>query len=668
MLQLSQTSGSRSAVSFPRRRRPVRGATLALLLGLVAFSPGHAADAESKTVLGATVVNASVLKRMTVEELLAQNVVSVSRKPEAWSEAASNVFLIRGQTSPAIGATSLPELLRVATNLFVAQSSSSNWAVNARGFVRSNAYSNKLLVMIDGRTVYSPLFSNVFWDSTSVFLPDLDTIEVISGPAGSTWGANAVNGVINLQTKSARETLGNFITIGAGSEARTFGVRSGLALGSTGALRVYAQGAQFASTRDARGRDDDADSWKSLQAGFRADWGAPATGALTVQGDAFRGHFTATPLPEGLSDNANLLVRWQRDLSPDSHLWVRAYHDYSMRDNRFSIDEISRSSDLEFQHRFAFGDTQEILWGADYRLMSDSVQHTLGYVILPPKLDFALGSVFAQHETGLFHPTLRLTTGLRLEHNHFSGWEYQPSVRLAWRRPRQTAWLAVSRATRIPSRLDTGFYFPTTPPYIAAGGPDFKSEVLTAYEIGWRTQPTKDLSLTSTLFFHDYGRLRTTQLSTPVVIANGAEGRSYGLEVFADWDIRPWWRLRVGGFTVAQDTKLKPGRTDTERGIGESSFPDYQLQLRNTFRFGDAVTLWTGLRRIADVPGFENGAFSLVPAYTELDANLTWRVTGSVELSLGGHNLLHPYHPEIGANATRRQIPRTLQGALRWSF
>ncbi len=643
-------------------RRAVRWILSSLLLALAARSV-RAADAD-----GTQPSAASILKKMSVEDLLAQNVESVSRKPETLSEAASSVFLIPGQAATTIGATSLPEVLRLATNLFVAESSSSTWAVNARGFVRSNSYSNKLLVMIDGRTVYSPLFSNVFWDSTSVFLPDLDRIEVISGPAGSTWGANAVNGVINIATKSARDTLGGLLSVNAGNEAQSFGARYGVPVGPDGALRVYAQATKFEPTLDTNGHNDDLDPWKSVQGGFRSDWGAAATGEFTVQGDVFSGRYQNGAAPESAADSGNLLARWSRDLSPDSHLWLRAYEDYSKRDTQGAINEISRTSDFEFQHRLGFADTQELLWGANYRFMSDSIDHTLGFAILPPKLDFALGSVFAQHQIEFASDALRLTTGLRLEHNHFSGWEYEPSVRLAWQRSRQTAWLAFSRATRIPSRLDTGFYFPETPPYIAAGGPDFQSEVLLAYEAGWRVHPTKTLSVTTTFYYSDYSNLRTTQLSTPIIIANGAEGDSYGMEVFVDWDVRPWWRMRVGGFSIDQNTHLKPGRTDSERGIPEASFPDYEFQFRNSFNLGNAVTFWTSLRHVDAVPGYDIGVYTVVPAYTELDASLTWRVNAQIEFTLSGRNLLHASHPEIGSTAIRREIPRTVQGSVRWGF
>ncbi len=649
-------------------------------LGAILFSSGVTAiaadaptpsDAVPVPTVTVAAVNAGTLKKMSVEELLAQTVTSVSRRPESWAEAPSNVFLIRGgQSASTIGANSLPELLRLATNLFVAQSSSSGWAINARGFVRSNAYSNKLLVLIDGRTVYSPLFSNVFWDSTNVFLPDLESVEAISGPAGAMWGANAVNGVINVQTKSAHATLGSLITASGGSEARMFGARYGTTVGKTGALRVYVQGSDYDASRNAQGQEDESDPWKSFQGGFRSDWGTAAKGEFTVQGDAFSGRFKNGVLPDTRNDNANLLTRWSRDLSPDSHLWVRLYHDYSKRDTISAITETSRATDLEFQHRISFLGNQEFVWGADYRLMSDSVAHTVFFAILPPELDFTLSSVFAQYETPLGRNSpLRLNAGFRLEHNHFSGWESQPSLRLAWQFKRDTTWLSASRATRIPSRLDTGFFLPQTPPYLAAGGPDFKAEIVDSYEAGWRSRPTRDLSFTTTIYYHSYDRLRTVEIArSPAVVANGAEGHSYGVEAFVDWDVRSWWRVRLGGFTNTQRTHVKAGQTDSERGLGESSFPDYQIQFRNTFRFGPKVTLWSGLRYTAEVPGFENGAYSHIPAYMEFDTNLMWRVRGDLELALGGRNLLHASHPEIGANATRREIPRTAQASLRWTF
>ena len=617
---------------------------------------------------GADLLPPLALKRLSVEELMAQQVVSVSRKPEALGEAASDVFLIRGQSVTTTGATSLPELLRLATNLFVAQSSSSQWAINARGFVRADGFSNKLLVMIYGRSVYSPLFSNVFWDATSVFLPDVQQVEVISGPAGATWGANAVNGVINIQTKPAQDTLGGLLVASTGSQETDLGLRYGVKLGERGALRIYAQETTADASLANTGSRDDFDSWKSRGGGFRADWRGDAATELTVSGDIFSGRYRNGPSPDTVNNGANLLARWSRDWSADSQLWVRLYQDYEKRDSLDDLTEVTNTTDLEFQHRVAFAHWQEILWGANYRWIADDVTQTNGFAILPAELHYHIGSVFAQHQLVFAGDALRLTTGLRLEHNYFSGWEDQPSIRLAWLRPEETLWLSCSRATRIPSRLETGYYYPETPPYLVVGGGNVVAETVQAYEMGWRSQPTRDVSFTATLFYNDYDHLRSVEPTTPVTFANGVAGRSYGLEFFADWQVTAWWRLRLGGFRTNQETWLRPGGADIEKGMGESSFPKYQAQLRNTFHLGKAVTLWTALRRVAAVPTFESQVAGMVPAYTDLDLNLDWTLRPDITLAFTGRNLLEPSHPELGAFAVQRQIPRSLQAQLRCKF
>lgn len=654
----------------PRPRLPAQNfkfrlpAAVLVLLGAAIALPAQVIGTE------AALVTPTRLKRMSVEELLTQQVVSVSRRPEAWSQTAGNIFLIRGQAVATTGATVLPDLLRMATNLFVTQKSSSEWGVNARGFMRTNSASNKLLVMVDGRTVYSPLFSNVFWESTSVFLPDLDRIEVISGPAGSTWGANAVNGVISISSKSARDTLGGLVVVNTGTEEDSFAVRYGVKLGDTGAMRVYVQGARHDDTLSAAGTDDNYDHWKSLQSGFRADWGTAAAGALTLQGDFFSARYRDNP--QLANDSYNLLGRWSRDLSPDSQLWIRAYHDYTHDEADTGSREVSTSTDLEFQHHLKLDDKQDLLWGADYRLQEDTVTGTAGFVLLPADLKFALGSVFAQHEIGFANDALKLTTGLRFEHNYYSGWDYLPSLRLAWTRPGNLFWAAASRAARIPSRFDVDYFSPATPPFfLVQGGPDFKPEILYAYELGWRGQPAKAVSLTATVYYHDYDTLRSLEPSgpaiIPITIGNKVAGRSYGVEFFADWDVTSWWRLRAGGFSMHQETWLKAGSGDLEHGLGEGSFPEYQAQLRNSFRLGKSVVWWTSLRHEAAVPAYDGGN-GTVPAYTELDMSLTWTGRNGLEVTLRGRNLLDAAHPEIGGLTARREIERSMQASFRYKF
>lgn len=656
----------RYALHHPIPRAPQRrllARKMALLVCL--FAAGGLVNASAADRYA--VVPVSELKVMTVEELLDQEVVSVSRRNEPLGRAASSVFVIRGESANRVAATHLPELLRLAPQLFVGRASSTDWGVSARGFMRANSTVNKFLVLVDGRTVYSPFFSNVFWDVQDVFLPDLDRIEVIAGPAGVTWGSNAVNGVINVLTRRAHETLGTAIVAGAGTEEIAhFGVRHGTRFGRDGAVRVWAKRRQTASTLGPGGVDDEFDESVFSQAGFRADWGEQ----WTVQGDVYRLRSDAGAAPPERAEGGNLLTRWTRDLDADSNLMVRLYYDYAMRDIQQGYVARTRTTDLEFQHRLRIGDNQQVLWGGHYRLMNDHVsQTTEEFAILPAELDFDLAGIFGQHDVQFADGTFQLTSGLRVENNEFSGWEAQPNLRFAWRPARwSTFWVAASRTTRTPSRIETGFYAPRDPPHFVQGGPDFRSEELIAGEIGARWQTRHGISITTTAFQHEYDDLRSIALGPPIVQANGVAGRSRGIEAFVDWDATTWWRIRAGGFAVDQDTWVKSGMIDLEGGLGESSFPRFQVQLRNTWWITDALTLWVALRHVDDVPALGDGGLSRVPAYTEMDASLTWTVHPNLELSIMGRNLLDASHPELGTTSNWREIERSVQAVLRCRF
>jgi iron complex outermembrane receptor protein len=263
----------------------------------------------------------------------------------------------------------------------------------------------------------------------------------------------------------------------------------------------------------------------------------------------------------------------------------------------------------------------------------------------------------------------RVILGYRAEHNHFSGWEHQPSLRVAWEFNEQHAmWVSASRATRTPSRLDTGFYAPEEPPYFIGGGPQFASEVLRAYELGWRGRVAKGASVTATLFFHDYAELRSVEPTFPITVANGVEGRSFGGELFLDWDVTRRWRLRLGYFNTEQETSPRPSSADFERGLGETSYPRYQVQLRNSVQILRNLSLWTHLRNVAAVPAFQDGIAGEVPAYVELDARLAWTVRPNVEVAVTGRNLLDHSHPEIGMDDSRREIQRSAHASIKWVF
>ena len=311
------------------------------------------------------------------------------------------------------------------------------------------------------------------------------------------------------------------------------------------------------------------------------------------------------------------------------------------------------------------------MWGGNYRFISDDLRMLNDvFAILPARKDLHLAGGFVQDEVELADGALRLTAGLRMEHNAYTGWEHQPSARLAWSlHPQHMVWFSASRATRTPSRIDSDFYFPASPPFIVAGGPHLESEVLHAVELGWRGLVREGVSVTFTAYRHDYHQLRSVEISElPLVIGNGVEGRSRGVELFVDWDVTDWWRLRAGGFVLDQDTWIAPGHTDGDQARGETSDPDYQVLLRSTFSVTKSIDLWIGARHVAELPAFENGVSGLLPAYTELDARLGWTAAPGVELSITGRNLLHPSHPEIGLDQSRREIPRSVHAQVRWDF
>lgn len=618
-----------------------------------------------------TLQPASSLKRMSVEDLLKLKVLSVSRTPQELGNAPSSIHVIGDQAARGSGATSLPELLRLAPTLFVAQTSAYDWAVGARGFTRANTRVNKLQVLIDGRTVYSPLFSGVFWDAQDVFLPDLDRIEVITGPAGVTWGANAVNGVINITTKSARDTLGSLVYAGLGSELEmNVGARHGGRIGANNAYRVYAKHRRYDDTTPEGTAVSDA--WDFTQAGFRVDGGNNRTALeWTVQGDAYRGNYNADG-SAGDNEGASFIARWDAHLDDGNEASLRLIHDYTRRHLPTTITEYLRTSEIDFQHQLHERGGHEINWGANYRHMNEEVVVGPGtFTIEPPARDMHLGGVFVQDTFDLVPALVRFTGGVRVEHNSFDGWHVLPSLRAAWSvAPQHTVWAGVSRATRTPSRADTDLRAPAQPPYFFSGDPDFESEELTAFELGWRGSIAAGVSASVTAYYHDYDKLRSINAGAPILITNGLAGHSTGVEAFLDWQVNEHWRFRAGGFVLDQATDFQPGDPDIEAGRGESSDPGYQFLVRSGFNLGDHVLLWLGLRSIGSVPAFDNGLDAgRIPAYTEVDATLRWEVRPGLDWSIIGRNLLHDSHPEIGEGAANRhEVQRSVHTMIQWRF
>ena len=615
----------------------------------------------------------SRLKRLSLEELLEVEVTSVSRRGEPLSGAAAAVSVISGDDIRRFGATSLAEALRLADGLHVARFDSRTWAISARGFNITTA--NKMLVLIDGRSVYTPLFSGVFWDVQDTFLPDVERIEVIRGPGATLWGANAVNGVINILTKGAGATAGGLVTGGGGNEERAFlGVRYGGAAGGAadgaagrGAWRVYGKAVDvdalaFPGGASAR------DPLRRAQGGFRSDWQLAGGAGLTVQGDVYQGRIGNAVLPDTDVDGGNLLGRWERRLAGGSQVQVQGYLDRTFRRVPLQFTEERVTADLDVQQRLRRG-RHDLLWGAGYRLSADDVVNTAVTAWEPEDRTLHLWSAFLQDEFA-WSERLRLIAGAKLEVNDFSGLEVQPTLRLAWTPSgRQTVWGAVSRAVRSPTRIDTDVRFPRGGVVVLQGNPDFASEDLLAWELGWRSRLRPGLTLDVALFDHLYDDLRSQeppppgQPPVPIVLGNRLEGEVRGVELAAVLDAAPWWRWHASYTYRDKELELEPGSRDPTGGFAEGNDPEQLASLRSSLDLGRAVELDVWLRYADPLP------FPPAPAVTELDLRLGWRATPALELSLVGQNLLHDQHVQFrSAGAGTEEVERSVYGRVTWSF
>lgn len=623
----------------------------------------------------------NALKHLSLEELSNIEVTSVSKRPEKLSEAASAVQVITSEDIRRSGATSIPEALRLVDNLDVAQINSHDWAISARGF--NTALANKLLVLIDGRTVYTPLFSGVFWNAQDYLLQDIDRIEVISGPGGTLWGANAVNGVINIITKGAADTQGAYLEGGGGSQLRDFaGIRYGGALAPDVHFRLY--GKYFDRGTEAFNSGGSAsDSWRMQQGGFRIDAWPSQQNALTLQGDLYGSDVNISTGGQGHASGGNILGRWLHTCSDGSDMSLQVYFDRThLSDpitNQFGtaqilIDDLD-THDLDFQRRFRVGDRQRLVWGFGYRYTRDTVSGATNLTFLPPRLAHNLYSGFVQDEISLRKDVL-LTFGTKLEHNDYTGFEIEPSARLQWNfKDGQMIWSAVSRAVRTPSRVDRDLSepAPSFPPVILKGATDFVSETLVAYELGYRAQLSSGLTASVSAFYNQYDDLRSTSITPvtliPLFFQNNLEGHTYGVELSINYQALPWWRLHGGYDPIRENIRVRRGQFDLSKGRNETADPHQRFSLRSSMDLPNRMELDAALRWV-DTRDINNGpTIGTVPSYLEMDLRLSWRPSERLELSVVGQNLLHSHHPEYGfPQPTRIEIQRNVYGKLSWSF
>ena len=647
-------------VAVQRGARVRLTAWCALLIGVLGVADRAAAQ------------DAAALKRLTLEDLVDLDVTSVSRRSEPVSEAAAAIDVITGDEIRRSGITTLAGVLRLATGLSVARVDGTTWAISARGFTGTAA--NKLLVLIDGRSVYTPLFSGVFWDVQDTFLADVDRIEIIRGPGATLWGANAVNGVINVITRPASRTQGGRVELATGNQERGFAaVRYGDELGKSAHYRAYAK----ANYEDAQLTESGAsagDPLRRLQLGGRIDWSLSKKTHVALIGDGNVGGMGRVDQPTTDVHGGNFLARVNHQTASGADLQVQGYYDRTFRSIPGFFEEQRGTWDLDFQYRRKLQGRHMLLAGGGYRLTRDrtSVPPPSGgttrsaVVFVPASRQSPLYAAFVQDEFAVVPETLSLTVGARAEHNDFSGFEFQPTIRARWiPRPRTVAWGAVSRAVRTPARLDVDVrsVLPDGTVALVGGGDAFTAESVVAYEAGYRVQPVPSLSIDIAAYHNEYDRLRSQEPGPPIVLANGLRGRSNGLETQVTLHPVSWMRWQGAWTLFDKHLELRPGSADPTGGIAEGNDPRNQLSLRSTFNLPHRTEFEAFLRGVGALPA------PVVPAYTELDVRAAWSVTDDLELAVVGRNLLHPSHPEFGAPGPLRvEIERSLYARARVSF
>jgi iron complex outermembrane recepter protein len=629
---------------------------------------------------------------LDIEELGRIRVTSTSRRPEPASRATAALFVVTREDIRRFGASSIPEALRLVPGLQVARVTARDWSITARGFAEQSP--NKLLVLVDGRAIYSPLFAGTFWDVQDVVMEDVDRIEVILGPGATLWGSNAVNGVINVITRSAADTRSRLLAVHAGTAEHLNGsAHYGTSLGAAGALRVYGSFLDRAPSHLAGGEPGE-DDWQQGQGGFRADLDAGARDRLTFQGDLYaasggaevRGATLTAPFSAVTEDEldahgGNLLARWSRQLGDASELQVQAYYDRSTRKLPSSYGHIATDiADIDLQYRVPLARRHDVVWGAGYRLNSDSVSGSFPVALVPPARTTHLVTAFAQDEIELTRDRWYATVGAKLEHNDLSGLELQPNLRLLWLpNPRHTIWSALSRAVRIPSRLDADVQFvtqvfPTSPLTLVRvdGNEDFRSEELVSLEGGYRALLSRTLSADLSLYYGWYDRLRSiTPLAPfaengtvvqPLRVDNDARGHSWGGTVAATWQARPDLRLQ-GSYTLLE--MAVESTPDAPPGSFPNVIPGYnpehQAALRSSLDLPRGLEADLALRYVGVLPD------PRIPGYVEADARLGWSPRPGLTLALVGRDLLHDQHPEF-SSLPQREIQRRGEVQLEWRF
>lgn len=593
---------------------------------------------------------------LSLEQLSNVQVTTVSRSAQSVGEAPAAIFVISADDIHRSGVRSIPEALRLAPNLQVARSDAANFAITVRGFNHSSGTANKLLVLRDGRIVYTPLYSGVFWDEQNAIMEDLERIEVVSGPGGALWGSNAVNGVINILSRDSHETQGWLATGGASDAFHSLGVRYGDRFGESGAFRIYALGLMRSV--------GDPTELTNLQTGFRSDWG-DAIDAFTVQGDLYRGAQDLQPgqIQQTEISGGNVLGRWTRRFDSGAEFSLQAYIDRTERAVSSGIVAEVDAAAIDAMHEVQLGARHNVVLGGGARFTRDSFTPGPGTVFLDPSArTLQTFNVYAQ-DTVALSEELDLIAGLKLEHNTYTGLEYMPSLRLAWRPDASSlVWAAASRAVRTPARFESDLINTG----VLAGGPDFISETVIAYELGYRAQASERLWFSVSGYYNVYDDLRTLEATTPLVfpleVRNGMSGETYGLEAWGSYSLADWWRINAGLNWQQKELDIDPGSADVFGVAFAGNDPELQLSMRSLMNLGERTELDITARYVSELPSPQ------VDEYVALDARIGFRLSDRLELSIAGANLLDDDDRVEFINPSLRpfEVSRSVFVSARW--
>lgn len=624
---------------------------------------------------------------LTIEQLLDAQVLSVSKKMESVAEAPAAIYVVTNEDILRSGVTTIPDALRMVPGVEVARSDANSWAISIRGF--NSTLANKLLVLIDGRTIYNPVFGGVLWESQDLVLEDIERIEVIRGPGGTLWGANAVNGVINIITKVASATKGTQISGLYGNEEQgILSARHGGDLGSAGNYRVYAKAFQRDSSQKPGG-EDTYDEWKGFRTGFRADW----NDELTLQGDAYRvdtqqlrNHFSLIAPFAAIEEQTityegiNILGRWTAKQDNGSQLTIQSYIDWTKRDEPINFIDDRITYDLEVQYNLALLEDHEITTGVGLRYLTDNEQGDNNVSFSPQRRHNSLYSAFIQDKITLSPDSWFLTLGSKFEHNDFSGLETQPSARLLWHiNDSQNAWASLSKAVRTPTPIEEDL----TSTLATANGvrvafvpnENFKSEDLTAYELGYRNQITSSLSVDLSTFYNDYQHLSTITIQTPVpvnnnidpphllipvIFSNNMKGTSTGFESATNWNISKDLKV-IATYTYLH---MSLDALDPTQEGAEKIYPQHQAGIKLFWNINTHWTLDTSTTYVDDLTAFN------IDDHVSLNINISAKINEHLRVNLIGQNLTDNSHREFGSSddINSGEIERSIFGKLTWQF